>query len=89
MADRDRRSRSYATLGLRPPASGASRHERRLFVRDLNARAAFVGAALLLIALIAHATTWLVLVCGLAVIIPLLDAAWLTATLRRDRPPGS
>jgi hypothetical protein len=88
MAERDRRSRNYATLGVRPPAAGASRHERRRFVRDMNARSALFGVALLLVALIAEAGTWLLAVCGLAVIIPLLDAAWLTATLRRGEPPN-
>jgi uncharacterized membrane protein YecN with MAPEG domain len=54
----------------------------------MNARSALFGVALLLVVLIAQAATWLVVACGLAVIIPLLDAAWLTATLRRGEPPN-
>lgn len=56
------------------------------FVRDLNARTAGVTAALLVLALAVAASLWLVVLIAVGLLATLLDIAWLTYTLRGDRP---
>jgi energy-converting hydrogenase Eha subunit E len=77
--------RRLTTLGVQPPRADAGRAERRRFVRDLNARSAVISAALLVLALAVAASLWLIVLIAAGLLATLIDVAWLTVTLRRDR----
>ena len=68
-----------------PRPSAIDRVQARRSVRNLNARMALGPATCFVLALVAGAATWIVAAIGVALLVVLLDVAWLTYTLRRDQ----
>lgn len=78
-SERERRE----TLG-EPPPSTADRMQARRDVRNHIARLALGTAAMMVFLLLYGAGIWVVGFIGVALLVVLLDVAWLTRTLRRD-----
>lgn len=85
MCQSRRLASGICTLGVTPPSDSTDRLEVRRFFRDINARMTIVGALLLALAVVVHAKTWILVPCGLGLIVCALGLSWLTFTLRRDR----
>jgi hypothetical protein len=80
MNDRPHR---WALLGVAPPAPAAGKVERLRFVRDLQLRWLPINViGLAAVALVGVGLTPLIVVAASTLVL-ILDAAWLTVTIRR------
>lgn len=72
-------------LAVRPLRADASRTEKLQFVRAYNVRSAVGCALLLILALLVGAASWVIALAVIALIVVLLDNAWISWKLRRER----